>query len=50
MWSMFMTKARVMALALALGAAATVLGTTPASAKALPPLPKAFIAAVNKRT
>jgi hypothetical protein len=45
---MFMTKARPMALALALGAAATVLGTTPASAKALPPLPKAFIAAVNK--
>ena len=26
----------------------TVLGTAPASAKALPPLPKAFIAAVNK--
>jgi hypothetical protein len=48
MWSMFMKKAGVVALALALGAAATVLGITSASAKILPALPKAFIAAVNK--
>jgi hypothetical protein len=45
---MLMTKARAVALALALGLAATVLGTTLASAKALPPLAKAFIAAVKK--
>ena len=41
-----MTKARI-ALALGVHAVATALGTPAASAKALPPLPKAFIAAVN---
>ena len=48
MSSTFVTKARVVALALVSGAAATLLGAVPASANALPALPKAFIAAANQ--